>query len=73
MMHVLFIDNGGGGYAQNIETVEGMTVEQMVQRRIGDEGPREHMIRLNGKTVAADHVLQDGDRLTVTPLKISGA
>ena len=36
-------------------------------------GPQDYLIRVNRQPVAADQVLQEGDRVSVTPTKIEGA
>lgn len=71
-MRILFINNDGGGFADHLDIEPGTTVarlfEQKVQGRAAD-----YLIRVNRQPAAADAVLQEGDRVTITPVKIEGA
>ena len=73
MAKILFVNNDGGGFADYLDVEDGATVdaffeEQMPNRKAGD-----FLIRVNRQPVARDYVLQDGDRITMTPTKIEGA
>lgn len=71
---VHFINNAGSGFADNIEAEAGTTVQQLFRRQMGkDAAPGDYLIRLNREVVAAGYVLQNGDRMSVTPAKIKGA
>jgi hypothetical protein len=72
-MKVLLINNFGGGFASHIEIPERMTVRELVQREIGGGKVDDYLIRVNRLPVASDQVLQEGDRLSITPVKIEGA
>lgn len=71
-MRVLYINNDGGGFADHIEIADGTTVEQLFRQR-GGGSPRDYLIRVNRQPCTADQVLCDGDRITITPVKIEGA
>ena len=71
-MQILFINNHGGGFADDIEIQEGTTVHKLFDARIGGS-PADHLIRVNRQPVASDYVLQHGDRISITPVKIEGA
>ena len=71
-MKVLYINNDGGGYCDHVEVGEGTTVAQFFEERIGGKAS-DYLIRVNRQPVSADQVLQDGDRISVTPVKIEGA
>ncbi len=49
------------------ELLRGMT--DAVRHR----GPEDYLIRVNRQPAARDEPLKDGDRVSVTPLKIEGA
>ena len=71
-MRILFISNGGGGFADYIEVPEKMTVAELFDQRVGGE-PKDFLIRVNRQPAARDHILVEGDRVSFTPVKIEGA
>ena len=72
-MRILWINNLGGGYADYVDVAEGTTVEKFFQERLPNEKAQDFLIRVNRQPVARDQVLQEGDRITATPVKIEGA
>lgn len=72
-MRILYINNSGGGYADYIEVSEGKTVEQFFKEQMPGKKAEDFLIRVNRQPVARDYVLQDNDRVTITPTKIEGA
>ena len=72
-MRVLFINNDGGGFADYVDAPDSVTIREFVQQRLGDRDPAGYLIRVNRQPTAADYVLQDGDRVSLTPTKIEGA
>ena len=72
-MKVLFVNNNGGGFADHIEVAEGTTVQKLFEDRIAGGKPGDYLIRVNRQPVAAEQVLQPGDRVSITPTKIEGA
>jgi len=72
-MNILFINNDGGGFADNIVIEDGTTVEKLFAQRIKNGRPEDYLIRLNRQPAAANQLLQDGDRVSFTPTKIEGA
>ena len=72
-MRILWINNAGGGFADYVEAAEGTTVEQFFQEKLPNEKAEDFLIRVNRQPVAWDQVLQEGDRITATPVKIEGA
>lgn len=71
-MRILFINNDGGGFADHLDLADGTTVTQLFQQKIHGR-PQDYLIRVNRQPTTADAVLQDGDRVTITPTKIEGA
>ena len=71
-MQVLLINNDGGGFADYVETSPNTTVQDFFQQHIPDGKPTDYLIRVNRLPVAADQVLQEGDRVSITPTKIEG-
>lgn len=72
-MKILFINNDGGGFADQIEVADGTTVEKLFQDRIPYGKPQDYLIRVNRQPVVAGQILHEGDRATITPVKIEGA
>jgi hypothetical protein len=71
-MRILFINNGGGGFADHIEVSAGTTVRQLFEQQIQGK-PDGYLIRVNRLPASADQQLQEGDRVSITPTKIEGA
>lgn len=72
-MKILFINNGGGGFAGYKEVKQGLTVQDFLAQEMDTTDFGSYLIRVNRQPVAADQVLQEGDRVTCSPLKIEGA
>jgi sulfur carrier protein ThiS len=72
-MKVLVINHDGGGFADYVEVPENTTVRDMFQREVRSGKPESYLIRVNRLPVPSDQVLQDGDRISFTPVKIEGA
>jgi sulfur carrier protein ThiS len=72
-MRVLYIDNDGGGFADYVDVTESITVEQFFKDKMQGRKPDNYLIRVNRQPVPRDCVLQENDRVTVTPTKIEGA
>ena len=72
-MRVLFVNNDGGGFADYVVVAEGMTVAQFFADQMPGRRSEDYLIRVNRQPVARDCVLQEGDRVTMTPTKIEGA
>jgi sulfur carrier protein ThiS len=72
-MRLLVINNDGGGFADYVEVASGTTVAQLFERQMGSVKPNHYLIRVNRQPCPVDQVLQDGDRISITPTKIEGA
>lgn len=72
-MRILVINNDGGGFADYTEIPDGLTVQQLFQRQIPGGKPENYLIRVNRQPVPPSQVLQDGDRISLSPVKIEGA
>ena len=71
-MKILYINNDGGGFADHIEVEAGTRVETLFKNRVQGKAS-DYLIRVNRQPAAADQVLQEGDRVSFTPVKIEGA
>ena len=72
-MKVLFINNDGGGFADYVEVDEQTTVREFFGQQLPGGSAEDYLIRVNREPVPKGHVLQEGDRVTMTPTKIEGA
>jgi hypothetical protein len=72
-MRLFYINNDGGGFADHIEAPAGTTVAQLFSQRMPGRKPEDYLIRVNRLPTSADQVLQEGDRVSITPTKIEGA
>ena len=72
-MKALYINNEGGGFADYVEIAEHTTVEKFFNEKLSGRNPQDYLIRVNRQPVPRDYVLQDGDRITITPTKVEGA
>ena len=72
-MKILWINNDGGGFADYVNVNEGTTVKSFFSEKLHDCNPEDYLIRVNRQPVASDYALQEGDRVTATPVKIEGA
>lgn len=72
-MKILFINNHGGGFADYLIIEENTSVEKFFHQQLPHERTADYLIRVNRQPVPRDYVLQDNDRITVTPVKVEGA
>lgn len=72
-MKAFFINNDGGGFADHVEIEPNTTVSQFFEQRLSERNPPDYLIRVNRLPAAADQLLHEGDRITITPVKIEGA
>ena len=72
-MRILWINNDGGGFADYVEVAEGTTVDKFFSQKLPNREPADYLIRVNRQPVPRDYILQDNDRVTMTPVKVEGA
>jgi hypothetical protein len=70
---ILYVNNDGGGFADYIDIAEGTTVAQLFVDQIPHGRAQDYLIRVNRQPVSSSQVLQEGDRVSITPTKIEGA
>ncbi|MDZ4685547.1 MAG: hypothetical protein SH850_10830, partial [Planctomycetaceae bacterium] len=63
-MHILFINNDGGGFADQIEIPDGTTVTDLFRQRLPHGRPSDYLIRVNRQPLPE----QVGDRRAVRDL-----
>lgn len=72
-MRILFINNFGAGYADYTTVEEGTTIDKLFNDKMPGESSQDYLIRVNRQPVSRDYILQENDRVTITPLKVEGA
>ncbi len=72
-INILYINNDGGGFADTIAIAEQTSVANFFAERIPHGQPADYLIRVNRQPVTGTTILQDGDRVSITPTKIEGA
>ena len=70
MITVLYVNNDGGGFPESKPVDDGTTFGEFVSGLISNTAS--YRIRLNGDLAAHEAVLEDGDRVVVTPIKVDG-
>jgi len=72
-MKVMYVNNSGGGFAQDIDIESGTTVAKLFAQKLPNTSPSDYLIRVNRLPATAEQVLVEGDRVTFTATKIDGA
>ncbi len=72
-MQILMINNDGGGFADHMDISEGTTIAQLFADKLPSRTTDDYLIRVNRQPIPREYILQDGDRVTITPTKIEGA
>ena len=72
-MKLLVINNNGGGFADYMDVEPGTTVHQLFGQVVPSGKSEDYLIRVNRQPVPKDHILQEGERVSFTPVKIEGA
>ncbi len=72
MKNVYFINNEGGGFAEKLVIEDDVKLREVFDEFVGGD-PKNYLIRVNRTIAAEDQILNDGDRITITPQKIAGA
>ena len=72
-MKILLLNNDGGGFADYVEAESNVTVAHFLSDHLPHSKPNDLLIRVNRQPASHDQVLQEGDRVSATPVKIHGA
>ena len=72
-MRIYYINNVGAGFAEHTEVANGTTLGALFSERMPGSDPRNYLIRVNRQPAAANEVLTEGCRVSITPTKIEGA
>lgn len=73
-MKVLVISNTGAGYAREVDCESNLKVSDLFKREMPTSSKSsDFIIRVNRLPCTSDQALQNGDRISITPLKVEGA
>ena len=72
-MRILYINNSGGGFADYVDADANTSIDKFFSQKMPHEKAEDYLIRVNRQPVPRDYVLQDNDRITITPTKVDGA
>lgn len=72
-MRVNFINNDGGGFADKVEVGYATTVKDFFSEHMGDASASKYRIKVNGAPARPEQELQDGDKVSITPMNVKGA
>lgn len=70
---IMYINNDGGGFADILTIAANLSVADFFAERVPHGQPADYLIRVNRQPVTSTTILQDGDRVSITPTKIEGA
>jgi hypothetical protein len=70
---ILFINNDGGGFADHVEIQSDTSVQEVFERQLPGRRPEHYLIRVNRLPASKEQVLQEGDRVSMTPTNMEGA
>ena len=73
MKRIFFLNNSGGGFASHVEVEDGTNVAGFFSRQMPGRDPHDYLIRVDRQVCSEEQVLQEGARVTITPVKIEGA
>ena len=72
MKKVLFTDNNGSGFSGMIDVDGNSTLASFLESR--GVNANDYMVRVNRNVMASvDYLIQDGDRISLSPKKVAGA
>ena len=70
---LVYSANSSGGWADCLDVPQGQSVEMLFRETMPGRQPEDFLIHVNRQPVSLDTVLQDGDRVTITPLQTEQA
>ncbi len=70
---IMYINNDGGGFADTLTIAANLSVADFFADRVPHGQSADYLIRVNRQLVTSTTILQDGDRVSITPTKIEGA
>jgi hypothetical protein len=72
-MKITLINCDSGGSIGTMDIQDGTTLAQVFQQKLPGRDPEDYLKRVNRQEASDQQVLQEGDRVSVSPAKIQGA
>jgi hypothetical protein len=74
-IRVFLTSTSDTGFADFVSLPAGATIKDLWRQHMGTQDPSKYVIRVERHTglLPEDFLLQDGDKVTVTPHKVAGA
>lgn len=69
---IYFINNHGGGFSDYLEVPANTSAGDLFAQKVGGD-PADYLIRVNCLPTTSGQLLLEGDRVSITPRKVSGA
>ncbi len=73
MIFILYVNGEGAGFAGRVEVPRGTTAGTFFKKEMAGLNSAEYKIKVNRDITPEDYVLQDGDKVTITPEKVGGS
>ena len=70
---ILYVNGEGAGFADMAEVDKGTTVGDFFKEKMAGSPASDYTIKVNRDITPSDHVLQEGDKVTITPAKVGGS
>jgi hypothetical protein len=70
---LIYIGNSSAGWADCLDVPQGQSVEMLCHETMPGQQLEGYRIQVNCQPARPDTVLRDGDRVTITPLKMQQA
>jgi molybdopterin converting factor small subunit len=72
-MKISLVKNDDGGFSDVVDAPEGQSASEFFKVHMPNADASRYMIRVNRAQVEGSRRLADGDRVSITPVKIAGA
>ena len=73
-MRIFFINSDGAGFADHLDIEANTSVQALFEREMGRHAkPEDYLLRVNRMPCSREQILQENDRVSITPSKIQVA
>lgn len=72
-IRVLYVNGEGAGFADVVEVAKGTTAGSFFKKNMAGAAENDYTIKVNRDIAAQSYVLQEDDKITITPAKVGGS